>query len=586
MITFNGEIYNYEEIRDELVEKGHSFATHSDTEVILAAYQEWGAACLSKFKGMWAFCIYDKRRQQLFLSRDRFGIKPLYYVHEMAGSRKNIKGGKRRRDGKKVTHSFSFASEINALRGFTVEPRIDREGLSQFFTFRFTLGETTLLEGVKKLLPGHYLLYDLKKGAVAEYKRYYTLKPARLDDEAKRNSAAYRDGLRQRLETAVERRMVADVPVACFLSGGIDSSILTLLAKRHNARLNTFSMGFETTNELPYARLVAEHVGTSHHELHLDERTILDHLDGMIAHMDEPIGDPGFLPMYVLSEEVTKHNKVVLSGDGGDEILTGYDRYKLFHYGWALRHLPVPSFGSDILKRLKAMRGKDEYRAFLEIIRLFEKGELERFGVREADGHAFWNDASRIGRTRVERAQAFDILTLLPGDFFMKADKMSSAFGLEQRVPYLDHELVEYAFALPLNEKLRRWNEKRILKAAYEDELPAAITRRRKHGFNVPIDHWFKGILGDELRTLLAESDHSLYRKAYAYELLDRIRRKGTDYTENFVLAQKLWSILVFERWYENVFKTTKRTNARKRRSAKQHVQRAPKRKTLVRKRR
>ncbi len=537
VITFNGEIFNYAALRDELAAKGHRFTTGTDTEVILAGYAEWGPEVLGRLDGMFAFCIYDAAKGDLFLARDRFGIKPLYYATTEEG--------------------LSFSSEIGGLAGLAVRPEIDTEGLRQFFTFRFTLGATTLLRGIRKLLPGHWLLYDTKGKKVRAYRRYYALAPARI--RGKRGAAWYRQELRRRMEEAVTRWMVADVPVASLLSGGIDSSVIALLAKRRNPRLNTFAMGFDTTNELAEAKRVARSIGSAHHELRLHEGNVLKHLDAMVAHMDEPIGDPGFLPVLVLSEAVKRRNKVVLSGDGGDEVLTGYDRYKLLRYGLALRHLAFAGLGSDVLARLKAMRGRDEYGAFLEIVRLFGREELAALGVEEYDARPLWDEATRGFPTATERAQAFDIATLLPGDFFMKADKMSSAYGLEQRTPFLDHELVEFCFAIPLRHKLRLWDEKHVLKRAFRGELPEETTRRRKQGFNVPIDHWFKGALGDRLRELVDRSAHGLYRKEPVYRLLDRMRGRksggrGGSYKENFLLAQKLWSVLVFELWYEKTF--------------------------------
>lgn len=523
VITFNGEIYNFREIREELSE--YEFFSDSDTEVVVCAYDKWGPDCLRKFNGMFAFCIYDKSKRQFFLARDRFGIKPLYYV------------GK---DGK-----FAFASELKALLDFLPKRDIDREALSQFFTFRFTLGKRTLVKDVLKFLPGHYMLYDVELKNIKEYERYYSLVP----QKTMLSYSDCKERVRMLVEKSVERRMVSDVPVACLLSGGIDSSIIAALARRHNPGLNTFSIGFDTTNELPYARLVSEHLGTNHHEFMLDRDNVMDYLDDMVYHMDEPVGDPGFLPIFVLSEHVKEHNSVVLSGDGGDEVFCGYDRYKMLKHGLPLSRFALFDFNNDVLRRLKNMKGKGPYRAFLEVIRLFDDDELGELGVGEFDASAFWPEDGAL----LDSAQLFDIRTLLPGDFFMKADKMSSAFGLEQRVPFLDHELVEFALSLPERYRLKVWNEKAILKDAFKDVLPSDIVKRRKHGFDVPIDHWFKGVLGDRLRALLERSNHKLYNKEFVLGLLDRIKTKGNNYKANFFIAQKLWSILVFEIWYGGV---------------------------------
>ena len=522
-IIFNGEIYNYKEVKDQL--KEYSFQTNSDTEVIIYAYDKWKEKCLEKFNGMFALCIYDNQNKELFLARDRFGIKPLYFM-----DKKN---------------KFVFSSELKSILDFIGKKSIDPVALQQFFNFRFTLGDKTLVKDIKKFLPGYYMIYDLKNKKEKRYCRYYALKKQK---NTQKSYVQAKKELHDRLKKSIERRMVADVPVACFLSGGIDSSIIASLAKKQNPRLNTFSIGFDTTNELPFAQITARHLKTNHHEFKISRHSILKYLDEMIYHMDEPIGDPGFLPIFVLSKQVKKFNKVVLSGDGGDEVFCGYDRYKMLHYGLKLRHLALIDFNNDILKRLKKMRNKTDYAAFFEIIRLFDDEELKKLQIAKYNAVQYWSNKYKAPATN---AQDFDIQTLLPNDFFMKADKMSSAFGLEQRVPFLDHELVEFAFSLPLSYKLRLWREKTVLKDTFKKVLPKQITNRRKHGFDVPIDYWFKNVLGDKLKALLRSNNHKLYNKTYILKLLEKAKKTGRNYKMNFILAQKLWSILMFEMWYE-----------------------------------
>ncbi len=521
VVVYNGEIYNYKEIKKEL--KEYDFKTRSDTEVLVYAYDKWGKYFLNKLNGMFAFCIYDKKKGEFFLARDRFGIKPLYYID----------------DGK-----FVFSSEMKSLLSFLDKREVSKEGLKQFFNFRFTLGKTTLIAGINKFLPAHYMVYDVGDKKVREYERYYKLKKQTIGDKS---FIFYKKRLKKLMKESVERRMVADVPVACLLSGGIDSSIITGLAKKFNDSLNTFSIGFDTTNELPYANKVANYFKTNHHEFKINKDNVEKYLDDMVYHMDEPIGDPGFLPIFVLSKKVSEYNKIVLSGDGGDEVFCGYDRYKMFHYGEFLKHFVFFDFNNDVLKRLMKMKGKNAYSSFFETIRLFDNEELNKLGVEKYDGSIFWrNDYNK----EVLNAQEFDIKTLLPNDFFLKADKMSSAFGLEQRVPYMDHELVEFAFSIPLKYKLRLWNEKHVLKKSFEKFIPKEIIKRRKHGFDVPIDYWFKDILGKKLKRLLDKNNHNLYKKDYIYKLLYKIKKTGDNYKLNFILAQKLWSILMFEIWY------------------------------------
>ncbi len=524
-ITFNGEIYNFKEIKEELKKHNYKFKTNSDTEVIIYAYDKWKEKCLNKFNGMFAFCIYDKKNKELFLARDRFGIKPLYYINK--------------------NNKFAFSSEIKALLAFLNKKEIDKTGLKQFFNFRFTLNNKTIVKDIEKFLPGHYMIYCLKSKSIKEYEKYYELKKQKIKN---RSFNFYKKILRELMDKAVKRRMVADVPVACLLSGGIDSSIITLLAKKYNNNLNTFSIGFETTNELPFAKLVSKKINTNHYEFKINKDNILNYLDQMVFHMDEPIGDPGFLPIFVLSKQIKKYNKVVLSGDGGDEVFCGYDRYKMFQYGKTLRNFMFTDFKNDILRRIKNMKGKNDFNAFFEIIRLFDDKELKKLNIKKYNAENFWKNKYKQA---LLNAQEFDINTLLPNDFFMKADKMSSAFGLEQRVPFLDHELVEFAFSIPVKYKLKLWNEKYILKESYKKDLPEKIAKRRKHGFDVPIDYWFQNVLSTKLKNLLGKNNHNLYNKKYIYKLLNDIKKKRTNAKLNFILAQKLWSILMFEIWYE-----------------------------------
>ena len=519
-IVFNGEIYNYQEIKDELTD--YHFRTGSDTEVVLAAYQAWGASCVERFNGMWALCLYDPHERRLFLSRDRFGKKPLYYT---------------------MDEGLVFSSELKAL--MEVEGcDIDQEAFNETMTYRFAFGERTICKGIQSFLPGHSMLYDLSEKRITSYGPYYTVRIRHYKgsfEQAKRRTYSL-------VQDAVAKRMVADVPVGAFLSGGIDSSIVCHCARKHNPDLNTFSIGFDTTNELSFAKLMAERLGTRHHEFVIDKDSVLEHLDDMVYHMDEPIGaDPGFLPIFVLSKEVRKHNKVVLSGDGADEIFLGYDRYKLFHYGRWLRHFALFDGGNEILKRLRAMRSRDDFSAFLAITRVFEPRELERMGVAEAYDRRAWD----VGGTVMQRMQHFDIMNLLPRDFFMKADKMSSAFGLEQRCPYMDYRLVEFALSLPRRFKLRGWNEKHVLKEAFRGEMPREIWERRKHGFNVPIDYWFEHSLGERLRGLVGKKNHKLYNTDFALELLEELRTAEGGFKARNIIAQKLWTLLVFEMWYE-----------------------------------
>lgn len=512
-IVFNGEIYNYKELKEGL--KEYKFKSSTDTEVILALYDKYGIKSFNMLNGMYAFCIYDN--DELILVRDKFGIKPLYYT----------------------TNKFAFSSEIKSLKPL-IDKKLDSQAIAEYFTYRYPLGNNTIFQQIKKVLPGTYMIYSLKNKQLV-IKNYYTLPKKRVK---KCNPQTVNDLIKK----SIERRMIADVPVATFLSGGIDSSIITYIAKKHNNNLNTFSIGFDKTNELNKARKVAKLLHTNHYEYVINKKTALKHLRDMVFSMDEPIGgDPGFLPIFVLSKEASKHNKVVLSGDGADEVYAGYDKYKLFKYGMKINKLLPHHFTNSILKKIYLMKNKSAENAYLEIVKLFDNEELKKLGIVPAKNNYFKKEFS----SNIKNAQLFDLKTLLPNDFFMKADKMSSAFGLEQRVPFMDSEVVEHAFTIPENQLLNIFEEKSILRKAFESELPKFITKQRKKGFDVPVYYWFKNDLGKQLKTLLDKSTHNLYNKTYAYDLLEQIKKSSNNPKLSFYIGQKLWSILIFELWLE-----------------------------------
>lgn len=518
IIVFNGEIYNYKEIKRQLPE--YTFKTKTDTEVILYAYDKFKEKALEKLNGMFAFCIYNTKTKQFFLARDRFGIKPLYYTQTKKG--------------------FAFASEIKALLKIKNTKDISKEGLSEYFRYRFTLDQNTAYKNINKFLPGHFMLYDTKSRSVLAYKKYYELKSKPITP----SFAHAKKNIRRLLEQSVQRRMIADVPVATLLSGGLDSTIITFLAKKHNPKLNTFSIGFDTTNELSYANLVAKRLKTNHREFKITAKDALKHLRDIVYHMDEPIADPGFLPIYILSKHVSKYNKVVLSGDGADEIFLGYDRYKLFYYGSMLKHLAFFKSKHPIIKQLHMMRNKSKQEIFANLSGIFTLQELKQMQIPLPKKTQFAN------KPLLTSASLYDIKYLLPNYFFMKADKMSSAFGLEQRVPFMDHELVNYVINLPNSYKLHFWDEKYILKQAFPD-IPKEVLQRRKHGFNVPIVHWFKNELGEHLQKIVKKNKHNLYNKNIISTLLDQIKKTDTQERINFLLGIKLWGLLIFEMWYE-----------------------------------
>lgn len=526
-ISFNGEIYNYKEIKVELEKKGHAFYTNTDTEVIIHAYEEYGYACLNLLNGQFAFCIYDQDKEELFLARDRFGIKPLYYF---------IKDG-----------TFIFASELKAILQYKIKREINRKALNQLFTYRYTIAPHTILKHIFKLNPSHYLKFNLKTNQIS-IKRYFTLNINNKQPYSLKNNPSK---LFELINDSVKLRMVADVPVCCFLSGGLDSSIITGLATKYNSKINTFSVGFETSSELKYAKIVSDYFNTIHHQLIITNEDFLNNIDKMIYYMDEPIGDAAFFPTMLISELVSRQFKVVLAGEGADEIFGGYDKYKMFYYGKKLsKIIPKMNYRYDILKRISKYSELTDREGYIETIRVFDSEESNKMNLKPVILKKYWNNN---GNT-FQKMQFFDINTVLPEDFFMKADKMSSAYGLEERVPYMDHRIVSFGLNLPTHLKLFGWNEKYLLKKSFSKFLPKTIIKREKRGYNAPMGDWFKNVLRYRFIDLINEKNHHLYKKDFAKSIFTKVINSNYNYKRNFLMLQKCWTIFVFEEWYKEIF--------------------------------
>jgi asparagine synthase (glutamine-hydrolysing) len=541
-LVYNGEVYNFASLRSELQAEGVRFRSQGDSEVLLHAYRRWGRDFLGRLNGMFALALYDRPRGRLLLARDPFGIKPLYYYW----------------DGRR----FLFASEIKALLAHDVPRRLHRAAVAEFLTFRFTSARETVLENVFKLLPGRFLEFDLQNGRIAAEGRFWN-EPSEPEDGDDIEALTAR--FRELFLDAVRIRLVADVPLGFFLSGGLDSTAVVAAARELGAQVKAFSVGFATTNELPFARIASARFAHDYREIFIGDES-LDLLDSVVYHMDEPVGDAAFLAVYVLSREASREVKVVLAGEGADELFAGYVRYKAFLYGNQLarwvptslaRALPQPVSRENVARVMRMLGEREPARRYLEVIRLFSEAEMTALGVPEAR-EVF--DATADGlfeRQPLRAAQLFDMRTMLPNDFFLKADKMSSAWGLEMRVPFLDPRLVDFALRLPPRAKLRGWNEKYLLKRAFAATLPPEIVGRRKHGFNVPMDAWLRGPLRARLSALLSERVHDAYDPRPALALLERFQSGGGSYRASFLDAQKLWSLLVFEIWYRRFVRSS-----------------------------
>jgi asparagine synthase (glutamine-hydrolysing) len=540
-IVFNGEIYNFRELRRELEQRGHTFATTSDTEAIVHLYEEYGTRCVERLRGMFAFAIWDGRRRQLFAARDRLGIKPLYYA-ETAGR-------------------LAFASELRALLEVrSIERAVNWRALSRLVTFLAPPQSEALVAGVKKLPPGHLLIAGPGRGVRVEPYWDVVFAP-----DYGKSERWFVERLREVVAESVGLHLVSDVPLGAFLSGGIDSSsVVATMAKLRTDPVKTFSIGFREAeySEAPHARRVAGHVGTEHHELILEPGDVPD-LDEMVGHLDEPFGDASAIPTYAVSRLAARHVKVVLSGDGGDELFGGYTRYlvEARERQWRLprparrllalaaRVIPDGVRGRNFTRHF-SLAGFDRYLDAGTMVRADDRRRLFRPDVLSAlADYDPWDEErrylSRVDGDWLSALQYLDLKSYLPLDILTKVDRMSMAVSLEARVPLLDHRVVEFAATIPPELKLRNGTTKYILKRAMEGILPADIITRPKQGFEVPLERWFRKDLATTLREVL---------------LSDTTRRRGivdVDYVARLLEQQRrgrplylpLWTLLTFELW-------------------------------------
>jgi asparagine synthase (glutamine-hydrolysing) len=542
-IVFNGEIYNFEALRTELVACGYSFRTHSDTEALLYAYQEWGTQCLSRLRGMFAFAIWDARHDRLFLARDRFGKKPLF-VCELNGA-------------------LVFASEIKALLQFPgVSARVDHAALADYFRYRYVPAPATLFAGVRKLMPGSYLVCD---AAGMRESRYY-LPP---DGELPPAAPPCPDPVPQFLavlDDSVRVRMISDVPFGAFLSGGIDSSaVVGLMARHSNLPVRTFSVGFAESaySELGHARAVAEHFRTDHHELTVSQTHLLEHLPELTRLRDAPVAEPSDIPIYLLAQEARRTVKMVLTGEGSDELLGGYPKHVYERYVATYQHLPR-WLRQRLLEPLVGALPYRFRRAKTAIVNLGIESHAERmrrwFGaLTEEDCTQLLNPhlvpagprtdllAAAPGASALRAILFFDQTSWLPDNLLERGDRMTMGASIEARMPFLDQELAAFLSGLPDNWRVRGLTTKRILRAATQRLLPARILQRRKVGFRVPVNEWFRGPMREYLQSHLTGSD-SRTRAYYQPATLQRVLQEHVSGRHNH--EKLLWCLLTLEIWH------------------------------------
>ena len=541
-VVFNGEIYNFQELRQRLEGRGHVFQTNTDTETIVHLYEEYGKRLVDHLRGMFAFALWDERARQLLIARDRLGIKPLYYAE--AGGR------------------LLFASELKSILQLPdVERKLSWPAVSHLFSFLSTPPAEAIVEGVRKLEPGRWLTATPGRTPVVE--SYWDLEF--VPDEG-RNLTYFINRTRELLDESVRLHMVSDVPIGAFLSGGIDSSTVVASAARLTpAPLETFSIGFREAdyNELEYARVVANRFGTVHHDLTLGPDG-LEELEKLAWHLDEPFGDSSAIPTYMVSRLASKYVKVVLSGDGGDELFAGYDKYLVERRERG--YPPLPALVRSMLGRVSrtmpdGIRGRNFLRhmslagpeRYLDACTLFRRDEMKKLFRPEVfellSPHEPWRakaaDLEPGSGNWLSALQRLDVKGYLPLDILTKVDRMSMAHSIETRVPLLDHKLVEFAATIPPEMNLRGGTTKYVLKQAMRGILPDSVIDRPKHGFAIPLGYWFRGKLGSYVRDLLlggSARGRGLFRGEYIEELVARHERGRN-------LDLQLWTLISFELW-------------------------------------
>lgn len=551
-VVYNGEIYNYKELRQELIGKGHTLQTHTDTEVIVHLYEEYGEECVSKFRGMFAFALWDTRKKLLLLARDRVGIKPLYYVLT---------------DG-----CLIFASEIKAL---LVDPAVKREidpqAIDRFLTYYYVPGAETALRGIRRLEPGHYLI--LQNGKI-RIKQYWDLcfETGGQNGNLGRATAQLVELLRE----TVRDHMISDVPVGILLSGGVDSTAMLSFALGETDRdVKTFTIGFEKetfADERSYARLAAQKFGNQHYEMTITAREFWDFLPKYVWHMEEPVCEPPAVSLYYITKLAREHVKVLISGEGGDEAFAGYQNYRNILWMLRLKNSLGPLSSSlgkalGMMARLPHLRKLGKYSPLMQVpfdsfyysrsstpVNFFNRTRAglysDEFGrrvhVNESAGYVRDLFGRVDGKSPLDQMLYVDTKTWLPDDLLIKADKITMANSVELRVPLLDHKVLEFAASLPANFKVRGFTTKYILKKAFEGRVPKAILTRPKTGFPVPYEKWMRGELRDFVREVLTDrrtAERGYFERKAIQKLLD-----DNELTSKY--SPEVFSLLALELWH------------------------------------
>ena len=551
IITYNGEVYNYQEIREQLIKEGVHFITSSDTEVVIQAYKQYGInKCLDLLEGMYAFAIYDKNINKVFIARDRLGEKPLFYYQD--------------------DNNFYFASELKAFKPSLDVFSIDKMALNIFFSIGYIPAPYTIYKEIRKLEQGHYIEIDSNCNITIHH--YFDVISMKLDNPQDDYETAIKK-LRKMVEESIKQRMVSDVPVGAFLSGGIDSSIVcSVMSKLSNQPVSTFTIGFEQKDydESARAKILANHIGAKHTQFTLHYSDVLRILDDIILYYDEPYGGSSSIASYYVAKLAAKDVKVVLTGDCADELLGGYEKYLGSYYiqrykelpfflrrffEMCVAHIPVNSFTNNYLRKIKKIIKNSlvsDFELYYGLLCTFDDVERSHLIKKDCffDIKPYYKslyDRIDTNLSFLQKQQLMDVGRVLEGQMFVKMDKACMHCSLENRAPFIDSKIMNYALSINDEYKIKGRNKKRILKDAFKDLLPSETLNFTKRGFRVPVDYWLRNELKDDLMKLCCQ-DFIEKQGLFDYNYIKKLIDSHISFKENN--RDILWNIYVFQKWY------------------------------------